>query len=112
MVWALAIPAVVALVSAGAQYLNSRNAQNASAEERARIKSMLDKIQDPDFDVSMITPEELKSVGKYVPNAIPLINEAAPQIMKAQGQGAVAGALRFPPDEPSCRRPERRLALP
>lgn len=91
MVWALAIPAVVALVSAGAQYLNSRNAQNASAEERARIKSMLDKIQDPDFDVSMITPEELKSVGKYVPNAIPLINEAAPQIMKAQGQGAIAG---------------------
>lgn len=91
MSWALAIPAVVAAVSAIAQWSNSNAAQNATASERARIKGMLNKIKDPNFDVSMIMPEELQLVGKYIPQSIPLIQEAAPQMVRAQSSGAQQG---------------------
>jgi len=87
----MAIPIVAAVVSAGGQWLSSDAAQKATAAERARVRRMLDKIQDPEFDVSMIEPEELEVLGDYVPQAIPLIQEAVPELIRAQSSGAQQG---------------------
>lgn len=89
--WALAIPAAAAAVSAVAQWMNSREAMNATAAERARIQELIDRIQEPDFDVSEIRPEDLQLVGNFVPQAVPLIQEATPQLLQAQQFGAREG---------------------
>ena len=91
MVWAIAIPAIAAAVSAGVQWLNSNQAQQATASERARIKRLLDQVQDPNFDTSMIVPEDLQLLGNYVPQTVPLIQEAAPQLLKGQSGGQAEG---------------------
>lgn len=91
MVWAIAIPAIAAAVSAGAQWLSSRDAQNATESERARIRNLLNQVQDPAFDTTQIDPEALKLLQQYVPSTIPLIQEAAPQLMTGRAYGADEG---------------------
>ena len=41
-----------------------------------------DPMQAPDFDISKLTPEDLKLVGKYTPEIAPYIAEAAPELVK------------------------------
>lgn len=98
MVWAVAIPAAIAIGSAAAQWLNSRNAQQASAAERRRIQELYDRVQDPEFDPAELTPEDYQVVGTYMPEAAEFVEEARPDLVDttpdmARGRQAELTAL-------------------
>lgn len=81
-------PIVIAAVAAAgaiAQWMNSEAARKASAKERKRMEEMFDKIQDPEFDMSNITPEDFKVVGKYVPQAAAYVAEKNPTLIEESG---------------------------
>lgn len=100
MVAGLVAGAIAAPIIGGLlQYQASKEAQAATAAERARIQDLINKVSDPQFDMSQFTPEEYQIVGKYAPQAIPAIQEAAPQLVKQsaaglQGQDATLSALQ------------------
>lgn len=73
------------------QAKNSAAARSANAKERAHMQDLIDKLQSPDFDTSLITPEEYAVVEKYVPQVADYVAELAPQTVKAASEGAVAG---------------------
>jgi hypothetical protein len=98
MVWQVAVPAAIAIGSAAAQWLNSRNAQQASAAERARIQRLFDQVQDPTFDPGTLTPEDYQVVGTYLPEAAEFVEEARPDLIDttpdmARGRDAERQAL-------------------
>ncbi|MGL5096345.1 MAG: hypothetical protein ACRDD1_12195, partial [Planctomycetia bacterium] len=98
MVWAVAIPAAIAIGSAAAQWLNSRNAQQASEAERRRIQALYDQVQDPSFDPAELTPEDYQVVGSYLPDAAEYVEEARPDLIDttpdmARGRDAEKQAL-------------------
>lgn len=71
-------------------YLANKDAQKLNAAERARMMELIDKVKQPNFDMSSLTPEEFQIVGTYVPQAIPLIEEQAPELVQ-QSQAALQG---------------------
>jgi hypothetical protein len=91
MVAPLVAMAAASVVSAGVQWYNSRQAQNASESERERIAQLLNSIQDPNFDERNINPEDIALLQKFVPETAPYIKEIAPQTVQAMSQGAVQG---------------------
>lgn len=92
--------AIAAPVVGGvAQYLIAQQAQAAAAEQQQKVQNALNKIQDPNFDMSQFTPEEYQLIGKYAPQALPMVQERAPQLVQQsaagqQGQDAMLGALQ------------------
>lgn len=82
---------VTAAASALAQWLNSKEAQRATAAERARVQQIFDQISQPNFDTTNFTPEDYKVIGKYVPSVAPFIAEVAPQTVKADSADAKLG---------------------
>lgn len=87
----IAVMAASAGVSALAQWLSSREAQEATAEERARVQALFDKLQAPTFDPSQLTPEEFQVVGTYAPDVAPYFAEVNPQLVSADTADARAG---------------------
>lgn len=91
MVAPLVLMAGAAVVSAGAQWLSSRSALNASERERQRIAELLNSIQDPNFDERNIDPEAVALLQKFVPETAPYMKEIAPQTVQANSAGAMQG---------------------
>jgi hypothetical protein len=87
----IAVMAGSAAISALAQWLNSREALEATDAERARVQAIFDKMQAPDFDFSRLTPEEFRVVGTYAPDVAPYIAEANPELVRAETPDAMAG---------------------
>ena len=87
----ITIMAAATVVSAGVQFLNSRQANNVSENERKRIAGLLNSMQDPNFDERDINPEDVALLQKFVPETAPYIKEIAPQTVQALSQGAVQG---------------------
>jgi hypothetical protein len=83
--------AAATVLSAAVQWYNSREAQNASQEELDRVRSLIERAKEPNFDMRSIMPEEVRVLQKYIPETIPYINEVAPQTVKAASAGAVEG---------------------
>ena len=81
-------PVAIAAGSAIAQWLNSKSAQGASAEERARMEALLAKIKQPQFDPTTLTPEDYKVAATYVPQAATYIQEKAPEVVKMASEDA------------------------
>lgn len=77
--------------SAALQWLNSKDAQRASNAERDRIQQLYEKVNTPNFDPKDLTPEDYQVVGTYVPQVAPYVEAIAPQVVKADSQGAVQG---------------------
>lgn len=88
---AAGVAAGAQLVSAGLQWYNSKKALQASEAERERIATLLNQIQDPQFDRRNLDPEAVNLLQQYVPEVAPYIKEAIPQQVLAQSQGAVEG---------------------
>lgn len=81
------------------QAYNSEQGRQMDAKARAELKDMIDKIQDPKFDVSTITPQQFKVIGKYSPQVAPYIAEKNPTLLKEtavsqEGKNAQLSALR------------------
>lgn len=91
MVVPLVIAGGIALGSAIMQYMNSQEGRELAADERAKLEALLAKVQDPQFDASALNPEDYRVVQQYVPQGAPFIEEVAPQLTKAQSEGAKAG---------------------
>lgn len=96
------LPAVVAgamVASAAVQWYNSEQARNADKKERKRMQDLINKVQQPDFDFRSLAPEDIKVVGKYIPEVAPYVAEQAPELVKEsgimkEGQAAQLAALR------------------
>lgn len=84
----IAMTAGPQLISGLLQWQNSKEARAATQAERARIEGLINNLKDPNFDTSMITPEDYKVVGKYVPQVAPLVAEANPTLMKGDSADA------------------------
>jgi len=96
---ALGIGAVAApLIGGLLQGDKSKAAAAAAAAEREKLEEALRKVQDPNFDMSQFTPEEYQLVGTYAPQALPMVEERAPQLVQyseagKNGQDAMQSAL-------------------
>lgn len=88
---ALVIGGVASLGSGIAQWLNSREAQKASAAETKRLQGLLDKIQEPTFDTRDITPQELRVLEQYSPQIAQFVEEPSPELVQAMSEGAQKG---------------------
>ncbi len=114
--WAVA---AVMAVGALAQYYNAEKARGASQDQLKKVSDLYDKIkppnydlkiqdppelhaealkrpefsdpmQAPSFDSSKLQPEDLKLLGKYVPEVAPFVAEAAPQLVQRTATGTAA----------------------
>lgn len=81
----------VAVASGIMQYMNSEKARKATAEERARLRKLLDDIQTPNFDFSSIDPATYAVVEKYVPESAAVIQEKAPNLVRGDSADAKLG---------------------
>lgn len=84
---ALAIQAASAI----GQALNSSAARDMASDEKAKLASMMSKIQSPQFRPSDFTTEEYAVVSKYVPEAAQYIEATNPRVVEASGVGATRG---------------------
>jgi hypothetical protein len=96
----LAAGGIFQLSTALMSYLNSRAAAKASAKERQRLYELAMAAQEPDFDMSTITPQEFSVLEKYVPATIPFIAEQAPEVVEKstlakEAQGKQLDAMRY-----------------
>lgn len=91
MAWPLAIMAASAVASAAMQWYNSKQAQDANQDERDAMRALINKVQDPNFDMRFIAPEDVKLLQQFVPETVPYVEEVAPQQVKAASAGAVQG---------------------
>lgn len=82
--------------SALLQYMNSENAADATEAERSKMRALLDKVREPNFDMSTLTPEDYKVVGTYAPQVAPFVEANAPQAVNVDTEDANAakGAQR------------------
>lgn len=81
----------IAVASGIVQYMNSEKARKATAEERARLRQLLENIKDPNFDYSSIDPATYAVVEKYVPQSAAVIQERAPTLVKGDSADAKLG---------------------
>lgn len=88
---AIAVGAGTQIVGGIMNWQNSESARKANAKERAKMQGLIDKIGMPDFDTSMITPEEYKVLQKFSPEIAPYVEEQAPGVLKAASEGATQG---------------------
>ncbi len=87
----LGIVGGIAVGSAAMQWLNSERGRKASAREREAMMALVEKTELPDFDLADLTPEEYQLVGTYIPQVAPFVEEAAPELIRGQSEGAIRG---------------------
>lgn len=110
---------VIAAAVAAAQLYQSEKARGASAKRLKELEAEFDALVPPEYDLSpmdppdyitasipepsydftAITPEQFKIIGKYTPEAAPLILEQKPELIKEtgaarEGRDAELAALR------------------
>jgi len=64
---------------------NNAEASKASQNEINELKTIAQRVQTPDFDINSLTPAQMDLVFSYNPEAIPFIQEAAPQLVEESG---------------------------
>lgn len=80
-----------AVAGAGAQWLNSQEAQKASAAERKKMQALINKLEEPSFDTSKLTPEDYQVVNQFIPEVAADFEEIAPTTIKGKSEAATAG---------------------
>ena len=100
LIAAAGIGAGAQIVSSIMSWMESKDAANATAAERQKMQDLVNSIQQPNFDLNSIKPEEFKLIQAYVPAAVPLIEENAPQVVKNtkdmnESRGAQLESLRY-----------------
>lgn len=119
MVAPLVVAGVVMAASSLAQLYNAEKERGASAARLKEIQNLYDKIKPPDYDLSVmdppelhaeavtkpefsdpmrqprfdqsrLKPEDMKLVGKYIPEIAPYIAEEAPKLVERTGAGKTA----------------------
>lgn len=96
-------PVTVGIIAAGAvnaigQWMSSKDAQEANAADRAKMAKLASQLQNPNFDVSNIDPQDYTVLQKYIPKQAKYIAEQNPDLVKASedaksGRSAQLSAL-------------------
>lgn len=86
------ISAASSIVGGVSQAILQAQAQGANQATIDQLQSMLAKINQPNFNAGMITPEEFKAVGTYNPQVQSYIAQKAPQLVTGQSAEAQQGA--------------------
>lgn len=96
----IAAISMAGMSAAGAilNYLNSEEARKLAKSERAKLEALVNKLQAPQFDISTLTPPELKVLETYTPQVAEMVYEAAPELVTVSdrarmGQRAQDAAL-------------------
>jgi hypothetical protein len=96
----------IAVATAAAQMYSAEQARGASAKRLREVKALFDGVVPPDlgievwddprilndvpptkFDMTAITPEQVKMVGEFKPEVAQFIQQQAPEMIKATGAG-------------------------
>lgn len=70
------------------QYMNSQEGQKATEAEHARMADLINKVQQPNFDMSKLSPEDYKVVGTYAPQMASFVQANAPQLVNVDSADA------------------------
>lgn len=89
-VWGLAM-AAPSIISGIASFLNNREADSISAQERARLEGLVNALQSPDFSEEDLDPVTFKVLENYVPQVATFVAETAPTLVTGETQGAREG---------------------
>jgi hypothetical protein len=81
-------------------YLESQESARISAKERQKLYELAMATEDPNFNMSTITPEQFRAVEAFVPAAVPFIAEQAPEVIQKnaemkEARGAQMDTLRY-----------------
>ena len=88
----MVVPLVMGAVAVGsaiAQYMQSEEARQLSAEEREKLERLISDVQSPSFNWSKIDPKAYAVVAKYQPQVASFIEEKAPQLTQMASADAV-----------------------
>lgn len=80
-----------AVAGAAANYLEGEKNRKANKQELARIEALVNAVQDPNFDLRYITPEDFKLVAQYHPQIAAYIGEMAPELVRGLSPEAQQG---------------------
>jgi len=69
------------LITGFTQFANSEMARGDVRNQRKRIEDLIDNLQDPNYDLKALTPEDYKLAQQYAPEAARYIEEQAPQVV-------------------------------
>lgn len=72
----------IALAGVIAQAVNNSKTSKAEAKEVKKLEDLQRQIQQPNFDISKITPQDLQVVYNYNPEAVKVIEEKYPQLVE------------------------------
>lgn len=96
----IAAISMVGIAGAGAimNYLNSEEGRKIARSERAKLEALVNKLQAPQFDVSTLSPPELKVLETYTPQVADMVYETEPELVTVSdrarmGQRAQDSAL-------------------
>lgn len=81
----------IAAASTIAQFINSERGRELTRKERKRLEKLIDKLEAPQFDTSMLTPPELKVLETYTPEVAEMVYEVDPELIDADSDRAIAG---------------------
>lgn len=90
MTAAIAMGGASAAGAIGNYYTNKEN-QRARERETGHIENLINALQDPQFDLSYLTPEDYKLLKEYKPEVAAYVAERAPQLVTGAGPGAQEG---------------------
>lgn len=81
----------IAAASTIAQFINSERGRALARDERKRLEKLINKLEAPQFDVTELTPPELKDLETYTPEVAEMVYEVAPELVTADSDRAIAG---------------------
>jgi len=81
----------IAAASTLVQFINSERGRRLQEKERKRIEKLINKLEAPEFDTSMITPPELKVLEQYTPEIAEMVYEVDPELITADSDRSIAG---------------------
>lgn len=74
-----------------ANYLNNQEARKARSKELDRLNDIVNAVQDPTFDMELLTPEDYQLVATYKPEIASYIAEQAPHLVTGGTPAAQMG---------------------
>lgn len=79
------------LGSAIVNWMNSKDAASATAQERARVAELFEKIQQPNFDPADLDYDDYQVVSQFTPEVAPYVEMMAPQAVEVKSADAKLG---------------------
>jgi hypothetical protein len=73
------------------EMIESFYSEDKIRKKRDKVDRLIDKIKEPEFDFSKVTPEEYELLQQYEPQIAQFVEEKNPTLVLAQSEGALRG---------------------